>query len=330
MFEYCEIRGKRFEPARFAAPLAGYTHSAFRRLAAEFGGCGAFWTEMLSARQLVNEDFEKSPWLKRSPAEKFTVYQLMTRPGDPIQKAIERLKTHGVEAIDLNFACDAPHIRSLQAGSALFGNIEGLKQIISETRKYWDRLLFVKIRLGDRKPDWQEKLKERLLLIQDCGADAIVVHPRFFEDKFKRSARHDLLSWIASVVKIPLVASGDITCKEDVERLADKLKPASAIMLGRIAIIKPWVFAEWDKPLSINYYQVWDKMFSYILEDFEPQVAISRIKMFAKYYSFNFTYGKNFYTKIYNAKTIEEIKIIAEEFFSSNPPTTTKLFVCNW
>ena len=50
MFESCVIRGVNFTPARFCAPLAGYTHSAFRRLVAEFGGCGAFWTEMLAAK----------------------------------------------------------------------------------------------------------------------------------------------------------------------------------------------------------------------------------------------------------------------------------------
>lgn len=330
MFEFCEIGGRRFEPARFSAPLAGYTHSAFRRLVAEFGGCGALWTEMLSARQLINEDFSKSPWLKRSPSEKFTVYQLMVRADDPIEKALNRLKDHGVEAIDLNLACDAPHIRSLQAGSVLFGDFEGLKKIVSETRKHWRGLLFVKIRLGDRKEDWRERLRERLIMFEDCGVNAIVVHPRFFEDKFKRSARHDVLPWIASIVKIPLIASGDITCRADVEKLADKLSCASGIMLGRIAIIKPWIFAEWDKPISIDYGAVWNKMLSYILEDFEPEIAISRIKMFTKYYSANFAFGKNFYIKVYNARSIDEIKQIADEFFSANPKINTRLLISHW
>jgi tRNA-dihydrouridine synthase len=330
MFEFCEIGVWRFEPARFLAPLAGYTHSAFRRLVAEFGGCGAFWTEMLSARQLINEDFLKSPWLKRRPEEKFTVYQLMIRAGDPIEKVMGRLKDHGVKAVDINLACDAPHIRSLQAGSVLFGDFEGLKHIVTEARKYWDGLLFVKIRLGDRRDDWQERLKERLVMFEDCGVNAIVVHPRFFEDKFKRSARHEVLPWIASVVKIPIVAGGDITCKADVERLADKLSSVAAIMLGRIAVIKPWVFAAWDKPVSVDYGEVWRKMISYILEDFEPEVAISRIKMFTKYYSANFAFGKNFYNRVFNAKTIDEIQKIGDEFFSANPRINTVLLISQW
>ncbi|MCX7872007.1 MAG: tRNA-dihydrouridine synthase family protein [Verrucomicrobiae bacterium] len=330
MFEHCEIQGIKFEPARFCAPMAGYTHSAFRRLVSEFGGCGAFWTEMLSARQLINEDFQASPWLKRKPSEKFTVYQLMVRVGDQLDRALGRLEENGVEAIDINFACDAPHIRSLQSGSALFGDIEALKWIISNARQRWNGLLFVKIRLGDRKPQWQGILKERLELFQDYGANAVIVHPRFFEDKFKRSARHDVLGWISSIVKIPIIASGDITCKNDIERLADRLSPASAIMLGRITVVKPWIFAAWDRGISVDYRSVWVKMRDYILEDFEPLVAISRLKMFTKYYSANFLFGRHFYTQVYNAKTIEEISEIAEIFFSKNPQIVSNVLVANW
>ena len=65
MFDECVIRGRRFAPARFCAPLVGYTHSAFRRLVAELGGCGAVWTEMLAARQILSENFRTSPWLRR-------------------------------------------------------------------------------------------------------------------------------------------------------------------------------------------------------------------------------------------------------------------------
>lgn len=317
MFDSCEIAGKRFVPARFLAPMAGYTHSPFRRLIAEFGGCGALWTEMLSARQILNEDFAKSPWVKRRPIEQFVVYQLMVRQGDQIEKAIVRLFENGADAIDVNLACDAPHIRNLQAGSALFSNIEAMQKIISETRKYWTGLLTVKIRLGDRRPDWQQRLADRVKMIEECGVDAIVVHPRFFEDKFKRTARYEALNFISSITTLPLIASGDIVGKN--LNILDKLRPARAIILGRIALIKPWVFAEWNNPIKVDYAAVWKKMFDYIKEDFEPLIALSRIKMFTKYYSSNFLFGNVFRNKISNAKDLNEIQIIADDFFSKSP-----------
>src|SRR5512135_1351063 len=119
MFDECTIRGRRFAPARFCAPVAGYTHSAFRRLLAELGGCGAVWTEMLAARQILSENFRTSPWLRRRrPEENCLVYQLMVSAGDPIERVLDRLGDMGADALDLNLACNAKTIRSCSAGSA--------------------------------------------------------------------------------------------------------------------------------------------------------------------------------------------------------------------
>lgn len=319
MFEQCEIAGKRFAPARFLAPMAGYTHSAFRRLVAELGGCGAIWTEMLSARQIINEDFSKSAWVKRREVEKFVVYQLMVRENDPMDRVIEKLLSQGADAIDLNLACDAPQIRSLQAGSALFSDVVTMRKIIEQARKHWKGMLTVKIRLGDRHPQWRQRLEERIKLVQDCGVDAVIVHPRFFEDKFKRSARYDAFDFIAAITNLPIIASGDIVGRETVEKNVQKLKRASAIMLGRIAIIKPWVFAQWDKDFTPDYRGIWQKMFEYIKEDFEPAVALSRIKMFTKYYSANFLFGNIFRNKINNGKNLHDLQNAADEFFDNDP-----------
>ncbi len=56
-------------PTLFCAPMAGVTHSAFRRLLADFGGYGAIYTELLAGRQMVNEEAGKSPYLKRRAEE---------------------------------------------------------------------------------------------------------------------------------------------------------------------------------------------------------------------------------------------------------------------
>src|SRR5690242_1211756 len=79
-------------PSRLVcAPLAEVTHSAFRRLVAELGGCGLQFTEMLSGRALLHEDLRRSPYLKRRPVERTVFYQVMLRPGDPIERIVGRL-----------------------------------------------------------------------------------------------------------------------------------------------------------------------------------------------------------------------------------------------
>lgn len=245
-FAECVLRGRRLAPARFCAPLAGYTHSAFRRLVADFGGYGALWTEMLAGAQILKEDFERSPWLRRRPAEGVVVYQLMLRAGDPVGRILSRLGEHGVEAVDLNLACDALSIRACEAGSALFEDLEALRAVVTEVRRHWPGLLTAKIRLGARRPDWEPRFVERLKLLADSGVDAVTLHPRFFEDKFRRRARHELLAWVASVTRLPLIANGDLLGAESVAEQGEKLRPACAVMIGRMALVRPWLFAAWE------------------------------------------------------------------------------------
>jgi tRNA-dihydrouridine synthase len=246
MFEACTIRGRRFAPARFAAPMAGYTHSAFRRLLGEWGGCGAVWTEMLAARQLLAEDFQASPWVKRRPGDGFTFYQLMVRAGDPLDRVMDRLGEQGVEAIDLNLACDAFSIRACEAGSGLFEDLTALRRVAQESRRCWPGLLTAKVRLGSRGPDWQARFHERVHLLEESGFDALIVHPRFFEDKFRRRAQVELLPWVATLTRLPLIANGDLIGPRSVARQAAHLVNACGIMIGRMAITRPWLFAEWD------------------------------------------------------------------------------------
>src|ERR1035441_4856672 len=137
MFDECIIRSRRFAPARFCAPLAGYTHSAFRRLVAELGGFGAVWTEMLAGRQILSESFKTSPWLRRRPQESCVVYQLMLNADDPIERILCRMGEAGVEALDLNLACNARSVRACSAGSALFDNLDSLRAVLQKVRRLW-------------------------------------------------------------------------------------------------------------------------------------------------------------------------------------------------
>jgi tRNA-dihydrouridine synthase B len=318
-FSETVIRGIEFEPARFCAPLAGITHSAFRRLVAGFGGCGALWTEMLSARQILHEDLRASPWLRRRPVEKRVIYQLMIRDTDQLDRTIGRLAEIGPDGLDINLACHAPAIRHLDAGSALFLDPSALSAALQTARRCWPGLLTVKIRLGREVEGWQAIFAERMKRFEDCGVDAVVLHPRFFEDKFKRRARHELLAWAASLSRLPLIASGDITGADAVRELGDHLKPACAVMVGRMAAAQPWVFAAWDEPLPVNHAEVWHRLFDYTCEDFPPEKAMSRMKVFTKYYARNFKFGHDFATAVQNAPDLAALRRRAGAFFARSP-----------
>jgi tRNA-dihydrouridine synthase B len=321
VFDECVIRGVRYCPGRFCAPLAGYTHSAFRRLVSELGGCGAFWTEMLAARKTVNEDFQKSPWLRRRPGDGRLVFQLMACAGDPLDRILARLGENEVEAVDLNLGCHAPNIRDQAAGTELFANFADLRKVVSEMRRHWPRILTVKIRLGRQCAGWEAGFADRMRFFEESGVDAVVVHPRFFDDKFKRRARHELLSWMRTLVRLPLIANGDFESPAQVEALSSSLQPACAVMIGRMAVARPWIFQTWEKPDAIDYLDVWRRMYRYVAEDFPPVTALRRMKMFTKYYATNFMFGHQFHTSVANAQSLEDAELRAAEFLSRSPQT---------
>lgn len=324
MFNQCDIRGRRFVPARFSAPLAGYTHSPFRRLLSELGGCGAIWTEMLAARQTLGEDFRKSPWLRNNPSGPVVFYQLMVCAGDPLERIMNRLGNNGVEAVDLNLACDAPSIRAHNAGRGLFDNLGALKVVANEMRRHWPGILTAKLRLGTRMPGWETRFAERVLLLENAGFDALVIHFRFFEDKFKRRARHDLVEWATGLTRLPVIANGDIGALEDLLDLGAQLRSASAIMIGRQAVVRPWLFANWESSRPIDYGGVWLRLFRDIQEAFPPETALRRVRMFTKYFAANFAFGHNFAVDVAKAECLEQAKERAASFFARGPQVLSR------
>lgn len=322
MFDECVIRGRRFAPARFCAPLVGYTHSAFRRLLAELGGCGAVWTEMLAARQILSENFRTSPWLRRHPGESCLFYQLMMSAEDPIERVLGRLEEAGAEALDLNLACNSRTARSCVAGSALFADFDALGLVVRQVRRHWPHVLTAKIRLGHERPDWQPRLVERLRLFEEVGVDAVILHPRFAGERFKRRARHELFPWAASLTRLPLIANGDLTHPDTMRRREDDFRSVSAIMLGRIAVARPWIFSTWDRPGTVDLAAIWERMYHYMIEDFPPGLALRRLQMFARYFAANFKFGHQFIIDLARASSLEDLRERAHAFFSRAADTT--------
>lgn len=274
---------------------------------------------MLAARQVLKEDFRESPWLRRTPRDPLLVYQLMVRDGDPIESILGKMGDHGVEAIDLNLACDALSVRACEAGSALFENLGALRAVVETTRRHWHGLLFVKIRLGSRRPDWQPRLVERLQVLSEAGVDAITMHPRFFEEKFKRRARLELFPWLHTLTPIPIIANGDLRSADQVTRRAEDLQSACAIMIGRMAVAQPWIFRTWDGPANPDLAEVWTRMSQYLLEDFPPVLALGRLKRFTKYFAANFALGHRFRVTIQNAPSWEQAQEKARTFLDAQP-----------
>lgn len=315
------IRNHRFTPALFCAPMAGVTHSAFRRLVAEFGGCGAMFTEMLPPKAVLQENPASNPYLRRRPHDGALIYQLMPADTDRLAEAMQRLAVAGPDGFDINCACPAPGIRYQGAGADLFEDLPRLRQVLEVARREFAGPLSVKLRLGRNTPGWETRLAERLQLCADCGVDWLIVHPRFADEKLKRRARHELYPWIAGLTRLPVVASGDILGPDWPQARPAAGAAVAGVMLGRIAAAQPWHFAAWNGSApAVDYAALWARFCDYVEADFKPEICLGRIKIFTAYFARNFQFGQRLFGPVQAARTVAEARERAGLFFARPPP----------
>jgi tRNA-dihydrouridine synthase len=126
------------------------------------------------------------------------------------------------------------------------------------------------------------------------------------------------------LTRLPLIANGDLNGPDSLRERDGHFQPVSAVMLGRMAIARPWIFANWDRPMSVDLAAIWRTMCHYVSEDFRPVVALRRLQMFAKYFAANFKFGHQFKVDISHATSLEDVQQRAEDFFSRAPITVAQ------
>ncbi|MBN1759227.1 MAG: tRNA-dihydrouridine synthase family protein [Chitinispirillaceae bacterium] len=314
------LRNETVSIPLLSAPMAGISHSAYRRLLAHFGGYGALYTEMIPTGTIHAENLQRSPLTKRREEEGPVIYQLVVTGKTPVEKAVARIAELSPFALDLNLGCPAPIIARKGGGRALFNDVDRCRRVLESIRSVWSGPLIVKCRLGHERDGWEERFLERLSLFAACDVDALCVHPRFFHEKLKRRARHRLYPWIRQHWDRTLIANGDLT---DLSALS-LLDPGKCdgLMIGRAAVVKPWIFRVLRGETAIaDFLEVWDLFYSYTLDDFPPERAIGRIKEFTAHYAGNFFYGHELFRTVQSAPDLTTLRERAHVFLSSAPQT---------
>jgi tRNA-dihydrouridine synthase len=135
--------------------------------------------------------------------------------------------------------CSAPAITRTGAGVRWMADIDRAGALIRQIRPKTSRRLSVKLRTG-LKDDF-EYLVNFCRRLEEEGVELITLHPRTAREKFKHKARWDYISALRKELHIPLAGNGDIASAEEMLR---RREDCDAVMIGRLAVRKPWVFAE--------------------------------------------------------------------------------------
>jgi len=235
-----QIGNLKLQNGLIMAPMSGITNLPFRLIVKKLGA-GLVTSEMISAMGLVMGKKKTCEYLKSHPAESPLAVQIFGSRPDVMAAAAEIAVDAGAGILDLNMGCPAKKVLKTGAGGALLRDVQNIREIVTSVRKRCPIPLTVKIRTGWSST--QAAAGEIALLLEDCGADAVTVHPRFVTQGFSGHADWKVISEVKERVKIPVIGNGDITSPELARKMKDETG-CDGVMIGRAAVGNPWIFKQ--------------------------------------------------------------------------------------
>ena len=232
------------------APMAGYTHSAFRRLCRELGA-DRVYSELMNATGIIyrGEEVELAYF---TDEERPIHLQLYGRnPEEIAEAAVRMVEKYRPEAIDINFGCSVKKVLKAKAAGYLLQFPREMGRIVEETVKAlkpFKTHVTAKIRLGFYE-DTLEEIAENLL---KAGVSAIALHPRTAKQGFSGSADWKRVKDLKKMAgDVPVIGSGDVRSWREID-LKFEETGCDGVMVGRAAVSNPWIFKEYRDRKDYN------------------------------------------------------------------------------
>jgi tRNA-dihydrouridine synthase B len=228
------------DPPLVLAPMAGVTDKPFRLLCKQLGA-GLAVSEMTSA--------DPSLWQTRKSLRR------MDHAGEPepvsvqiagydpamLAEAARFNVANGAQLIDINMGCPAKKVCNVWSGSALLQDEPLVARIVKAVVEAVDVPVTLKIRTG-----WNRENKNALNIAhiaEDAGIAALAVHGRTRADKYEGEAEYATIAAVKASVRIPVLANGDVCTPQQAKHVL-AVTGANAVMIGRGAQGRPWIFRE--------------------------------------------------------------------------------------
>jgi len=228
------------DPAVVLAPMAGVTDKPFRQLCKRLGA-GLAASEMTTANPRL--------WTTQKSLRR------MDHVGEPdpvsvqiagfdpamLADAARYNVDHGAQIIDINMGCPAKKVCNVYAGSALLQDEPLVARIVDAVVKAVDVPVTLKIRTG-----WNRENRNGVRIAkiaEDAGIAALAVHGRTRADAYEGEAEYETIAAIKQSIRIPVLANGDIDSPQKARHVLDVTR-CDAVMIGRAAQGRPWIFRE--------------------------------------------------------------------------------------
>ncbi|MCC5878450.1 MAG: tRNA dihydrouridine synthase DusB [Idiomarina sp.] len=222
------------------APMAGVTDVPFRNLCMRMGA-GLAVSEMLSSNPRVWDSEKSRERMLHHQDIGIRAVQIAGSDPELMALAAQHNVEHGAQIVDINMGCPAKKVNKKLAGSALLQDPALVADILHAVVAAVDVPVTLKIRTG-----WARTHRNGVdiaKIAEQAGIQSLAVHGRTREDMYKGHAEYDTIAAIKQAVSIPVVANGDIHSPQAARYVLD-YTGADAVMIGRAAQGRPWLFRE--------------------------------------------------------------------------------------
>ncbi|MCF8094324.1 MAG: tRNA dihydrouridine synthase DusB, partial [Desulfobacteraceae bacterium] len=203
-------------------------------------GCGLVCSEMISANGLCHGSEKTIQMMGHAHSEKPFSLQISGAKPKNMATAALMAKQAGADIIDINCGCAVKKVVKTGAGAALMKEIKAAEKIFKAVRQAVDIPVTVKMRSG-----WDPSGEDALAIAkvaQECGIDAVTIHPRTVRQKFSGKAKWSIIAEVKQALSIPVIGNGDIRTPEDALEMM-RQTGCDAVMIGKAALGDPWIFS---------------------------------------------------------------------------------------
>jgi tRNA-dihydrouridine synthase B len=308
----------------FVAPMAGVTDRPFRQLCKKMGA-GLAVSEMVTSNSLL---YGSAKTIRRANHQgEVAPVSVQIAGADPkmMADAARHNVDRGAQIIDINMGCPAKKVCNVAAGSALMKDeplvgkiLEAIVNAVPNTP------VTLKTRTG-----WDHQNKNALAILriaESAGIRALAVHGRTRAQQYTGEAEYETIAHIKSEARIPIIANGDITTPEKAKRVLEATG-ADALMIGRAAQGRPWLFREIEHYLATGTHlpapraseirsvlrEHLDDLYSFYGNDTGLRVARKHISWYTK----GLVGSAAFRFRMNQLQTIPEQSAAIDEFFST-------------
>ena len=227
----------------FVAPMAGVTDRPFRQLCRRFGA-GHAVSEMVTSKKELWNSLKTSRRADHSGEPGPIAVQIAGVEAEEMAEAARYNIARGAQIIDINMGCPAKKVCNKWAGSALMQNETLALQIVEsvvEACAPHGVPVSLKMRTG-----WAQDHRNAVSIAraaEQAGVALLTVHGRTREQGYKGEAEYDTIAAVKAAVGVPVVANGDIDSPRKAAQVLAQTG-ADAVMVGRAAMGRPWIFRE--------------------------------------------------------------------------------------